>query len=82
MKEKRRKLIKYINDKIDDCLIEDRIEILNMIVQKSGGKNLYEENTGTRILYKHIHNILLINIKEFIDISLKKTLLNFSSDDN
>ena len=79
MKKERKKLIKYITYKIDDCIIQDRVMILNMIVEKCGIDNIYEENTGVRILYKHISDHLLVNIKEFIEESIKKTALNLDS---
>ena len=42
----RKKNINFIEDYINDCLIEDRIMILNIIVERIGKESFYEENTG------------------------------------
>ena len=68
----RKKKIRFIEDHIGDCLIEDRAVILNIIVQRIGNKSLYEENTGIRILYKKIPLYIIEEIHEYIFNSMKK----------
>lgn len=78
MRKKRKKIIRYIEFYINDCLIDDRRVILNIIAQKIGCRHLYEENTGIRILYEHINISLLTYIKEHIVNSIKETELILS----
>lgn len=72
----RKKNINFIEDYINDCLIEDRIIILNIIVERIGKESFYEENTGIRIMYKKINNSLLLYIKDYITEAIKKTSIN------
>ncbi len=75
MKKERKKTIRYIDVNIVDIEIDDRIDILNMISSDIQGKYFYDENTGTRILYKHISDHLLKKISDYITKAKKKTEL-------
>ncbi len=75
MNKKRKRIIRFIDYNIFDIEIEDRIIVLNMIALILGNKELYEEGSGIRILYKHMNNVLLESIYEFIIESKKKTQL-------
>lgn len=78
MKKKRVRLQKYIDANIDNCTIQSRVDILNMITQKIGVNNIYYENTGTRILFKKISDYLLQEIANFIKEAIKETAINLS----
>lgn len=71
--KERKRLIKYIDYNISEILIEDRINILNIIAEIIDKRNIYEENTGTRILYKHMSDHLLKKVQRFIIEAQKKT---------
>ena len=75
--KERKKLIKSINDNINEIEIEDRRTILNMIAVVTDREHLYEEGTGIRISYKNIPQLLLEDLDEFITEAKKKTALSF-----
>ena len=77
MNKKRKKLIRSIEEKIEDITIDDRIIILNMICSKIGREKIFFEGTGCRLLFKIIPYYLLEEINEFINEAKKKTQLSF-----
>lgn len=77
MNKYRKKLIKKIDNDINDILIEDRIFLMNMIALKIGTDDLYQEGTGTRILYKKMPDDLLKDISKFIKKAKRKTEIKF-----
>jgi len=81
MKKKRVRLVKYVNENIENCTINSKIQILNMITQKIGVDNIYEEGTGIRILYSKIPGYLLQEIVDFVKEAIKETELKFSDSD-
>ncbi len=80
MDKQRKKNIKYIDNYIFDCLISDRILILNMIAQKIGTDRLFEEGTGIRILFDDLGDSLIRDIKEFIEVAKEKNAIDLGSD--
>ena len=75
------KLIKRISTDIEDCEIEDRRHILNMIAEKTGIEDvLYPEGTGVRVKFVDLDDELLKNIDNFIVKAKEKTKLNLDSD--
>lgn len=76
-KIKRKFLIKYIHEKVCDCGIECRIDILNHIAGWKGQDILYFEGTGTRVLFDELDNKILEEIKKIIDDDLKHYKINF-----
>ena len=75
MNKIRKRNIRFIEDNINDILIEDRVFILNMICEKLGRHELFEEGTGIRLRYSILNDDLLIKIKKYIIESKKKTQL-------
>lgn len=73
MNKERKRLIRYIDRFVNDCLIEDKITIFNLIVPYVGVENCYEEGMGLRILFSNIHTDVLTEIKEFVETAKKKT---------
>lgn len=78
--KKRKRLIKYINEKINDIEIDNKIDILNIIAQQCGQGVIFEEGTGCRIMFDQLDDALLELIKKEMDNGLKKTLINFDSE--
>lgn len=76
MNKERKKLIRSIHRYIEDIEIDDRRYLLNIIAENYKDL-LYEEGTGTRILYKVISNKVLRDMNEFIQEAKKKTKLSF-----
>jgi hypothetical protein len=77
---KRKKLIINIHKNITNCMVEDKKIILCMIVSSGVSTNkLYEEGTGTRVLYKVLSDSLLEELDAFILNANKKTMLNLDS---
>lgn len=74
--KERRKLIRKINEDINDILIEDRIYVGNMIAMNIGKNHLYGEGLGCRVSFSKLNTSLLKQINEYIKESLKKTKLN------
>jgi hypothetical protein len=77
----RKKLIRYIYEKAQDCGIECRIDILNHIAGWRGNKILHFEGTGTRILFNELDTNFLEEIKNIIDIDLSKYKIDFGDID-
>ena len=78
MDKKRKLTIRFIEEKIDDCLREDRVFILNIIAEKIGTSFIFQENLGTRIAYNKISDNLLLDIKNHMIEVVKKTKIDLS----
>ena len=78
--KKRVKLIKRITSDIEDCEIEDRKYILNIIAEKLGTDVLYEEGTGIRLTFSVLDDEMLEKIDTYIKKAKEKTKLNLDSD--
>ncbi len=75
---KRKKLIRYLTDKIGDCGIECKIDILNIIAIAHGQDIIYEEGTGCRIILDELSDVCLNEIKKTLDEDLDKFKIDFS----
>jgi len=80
LSKERVKLMKNISVNIEDCEIEDRKHILSMIVEKIGSDQLFQEGTGTRLVFSILDDEMLKKIDEFIDQAKEKTKLNLDSE--
>lgn len=80
LSKERIKLIRRIDRDMEDCEIEDRKHILNIIAGKLGMDKLYEENTGTRLSYSILNIDMLKKIDIFIKKAKEKTKLNLDCD--
>lgn len=78
--KERIKLIKKISSDIEDCEIEDRKHVLNMIAEKLGADVLFEEGTGIRLVFSILDHEMLKKIDKFITQAKEKTKLNLDSD--
>ncbi len=75
---KRKKIIRYLTDKIGDCGTECKIDILNIIAIAHGQDIIYESNDGVRVMYNEISDVCLIEIKKMLDEDLDKFKIDFS----
>ena len=80
LSKERIRLIKRISTDIEDCEIEDRRHILNIIAEKLGRKKLFQEGTGTRLTFSILDYEMLKRIDEFITQAKEKTKLNLDTD--
>lgn len=80
MNKKRKFLIRNIISDIGDCLVEDRIKILNLIALRVGSDNIYEEGTGCRVMFKLMSNDFLVEINRYIIEMKKATYINLADD--
>ena len=74
----RRLLIRYINEKIGDVGKDCKIDILNNIAINYNLRILFEEGTGTRILFQHLDMKILNEIRDRIDEDLSEHLIDFN----
>ena len=80
MNDNRIKKIKSIDINIENCELEDRKKIFDIINSKVSKENIHEEGTGIRILYKFINYELLCEIDKFINFAMKKNSLDLHLD--
>ncbi len=78
MSKKRKFLIRSIISNIGNCLIADRIIIMNTLSLRVGSDNIFEEGTGCRIFFKLISTSLLIEIDELVQEMKKATAIDLS----
>ena len=64
--------IKNIDINIENCILEDRKKIFDIINSKVSRENIHEEGTGVRIKYKFLSYELLCEIDIFIINAIKK----------
>ena len=76
----KKKMIRYIDDNIQDVDMDTRRYILNIIASSIGPSAvndvIYEEGTVCRILYSNINDITLDEIMEAIKKNIPKYRLN------
>lgn len=81
MNKEKKKLIKYINNKVNNLIIEDKKYLFNTLAPYINIENVYEEAEGIRMMYKHIELYHLQDIAEYIKKNIYKTEIDFSSID-
>ena len=67
--------IKNIDINIENCILEDRKKVFDIINSKVSRENIHEEGTGVRIMYKFLNYELLCEIDNFITTAIKKNNL-------
>ena len=72
--------IKNIDINIENCTLEDRKKIFDIINSKLLKDNIHEEGTGIRIMYKFINYELLCELDKFIISAMKKNSLELHLD--
>ena len=72
--------IKNIDINIENCTLEDRKKIFDIINSKLLKDNIHEEGTGIRIMYKFLNYELLCEIDNFINFAIKKNKLYLKID--
>ncbi len=77
MYKKRKKLISFISEKIEECGIECRIDILNYIAGWYRQEILFFENTGCRIMFESLSKKTLLEIKKMILTDLDKFKIDY-----
>ena len=80
MNDERIRKIKNIDMNLENCGLEDRKKIFDIINYKVSKENIHEEGTGIRIMYKFISYELLCEIDNFINLAIKKNSLNLHLD--
>lgn len=78
LNKKRKFLIRNIIANIGNCLIEDKVKILNLIALRVGSDNVFEEGTGSRVFFKLMNTNLLVEIDELVQEMKKATAIDFS----
>jgi len=84
--KKRKRLIRKIASEVNNCEIEDKINLLIMIAEKIGEENCHQEkgnrdkDGGTHILFDVIDDNLLCEIDKFVSLAKEKTKIDLNSD--
>ncbi len=77
MYKKRKKLIRYISEKIGDVGVDCRVDILNHIAGWYGTNIIWENGEGCGILFAKLTDKTLNEIKKMIEDDLSKHLIDF-----
>ena len=79
--KRRKSLIRYINENINVCEKDLKIDILNQIAIDYGQEVIWDSNHGCSILFSEINTKILIDIKEMIEKDLSQHLICFKNID-
>ena len=78
MDKKRKELVKFINENINICGKDLKIDVLNQIASKYGTEVLFESGNGISIMFDELQYNFLEDIKKMVDEDLSKHLIDFS----
>lgn len=60
------KMIKYINSHLETLSLDDRRDILGIIISTTPDSKIHNKGDGTQVHYKDLHNDCIISIYNFV----------------